>query len=113
MGIVKTIRETFVCRARPSVSLKRLQMELEKEINSLQCLIETSNMKEEDKKDTLNALDTKTLELEKIIEYRTKGSILRARCRWHNEGEKKYKVLSQPRETTLQLRGNKPIKTGK
>ena len=50
-------------------------------------------MKEEDKKDTLNALDTKTLELEKIIEYRTKGSILRARCRWHNEGEKNTKYF--------------------
>ena len=87
--------------------------ELKKEINSLQCLIQTRNMKEEDKKDTLNALDTKKLELEKIIEYQTKGSILRARCRWHNEGEKKYKVLSQSRETTLQSRGDKQMKTGK
>ena len=70
-------------------------------------------MKEKDKKDILNALDTKKLELEKIIEDRTKGAILRARCRWHNEGEKKYKIQSQPIETTLQSRGNKPIETGK
>ena len=73
--------------------ISRREEELEKEINGLQCLIETSNMKEEDKKHTLNALDTKTLELEKIIEYRTKGSILRARCRWHNEGEKNTKYF--------------------
>ena len=59
------------------------------------------------------ALNSKTLELEKIIEYRRKGSILRERCRWHNEGEKKYKVLSQPRETTIQSRGNTPIKIEK
>lgn len=50
-------------------------------------------MKGKDKKDTLNATDTKKLELEEIIEYRTKGSILRARCRWHNEGEKNTKYF--------------------
>ena len=70
----------------------RLKENLEKEINILQCLIE-SNMDEKDKKDTLDALETKKLELEKIIEYRTKGSILRARCRWHNEGEKNTKYF--------------------
>ena len=26
-----------------------------------------------------------SIHLERIIEYRTKGAILRARCRWHNE----------------------------
>ena len=29
--------------------------------------------------------------LEKIIEHKTKGAILRAKCRWHNEGEKNTK----------------------
>ena len=47
--------------------------ELKKEINSMQCLIKTSNMKEKDKTDTLKAPDTKKLELEKIIEYGMKG----------------------------------------
>ena len=73
--------------------ISRREEEIEKEINRLQCLIETSNMKEKDKEDTLNALDTKKSELEKIIEYRTKGSILRARCKWHNEGEKNTKYF--------------------
>ena len=50
-------------------------------------------MDEKDNKDTLVTLQTKNLELEKIIEYRTKGSILRARCRWHNEGEKNTKYF--------------------
>ena len=52
----------------------RLEENLEKEINSLQCLliIESNNMEEKDKEDTLDALKTKKLELEKIIEYRTK-----------------------------------------
>jgi len=47
-------------------------------------------MKEKDKEDTL---DTKKSELEKMIEYRTKGSILRAICKWHNEGEKSTKYF--------------------
>ena len=71
----------------------RLEENLEREINTLQCLIESNNMEEKDKKDTLDALDTKKLEFEKIIEYQTKGSILRARCRWHNEGEKNTKYF--------------------
>ena len=73
--------------------ISRHEEELEKEINSMQRLIESSNLEEKDKKDILDALDTKRLELEKIIEYRTKGSILRARCRWHNEGEKNTKYF--------------------
>ena len=86
-------KQSLIYSTLKKAKISRCEEELEKEINSLQCLIETSNMKEEDKKNTLNALDTKTLELEKIIEYRTKGSILRARCRWHNEGEKNTKYF--------------------
>ena len=86
-------KQSLIYSTLKKAKISRREEELEKEINSLQCLIEASNMKEEDKKDTLNNLDTKTLELEKIIEYRTKGSILRARCRWHNEGEKNTKYF--------------------
>ena len=35
-------------------------------------------------------LNEKKGELERIIETRTKGAILRSKTRWHNEGEKKY-----------------------
>ena len=67
--------------------------ELEKEISNLQRLVESNNIEDKDKKDTLHTLDTKKLELEKIIEHWTKGSILRARCWWHNEGEKNTKYF--------------------
>ena len=53
----------------------------------MQRLIESSNLEEKDKKDILDALNTKRLD------YRTKGSIFRARCRWHNEGEKNTKYF--------------------
>jgi len=47
----------------------RHEEDLKKEINSMQHLIESSNLEEKDKKDILDTLDTKRLELEKIIEY--------------------------------------------
>ena len=84
-----SLKYTAINKAKTS----RDEEKLEKEINSLQRLIESSNMEGKDRKDTLDNLDTKKLELEKIIEYRTKGSILRARCRWHNEGEKNTKYF--------------------
>lgn len=50
-------------------------------------------MDEKDKKDILEVLEIKKLELEKIIEYWIKGLILRVRCRWYNEGEKNIKYF--------------------
>ena len=41
----------------------------------------------------LNDLKSK---LERIIEFRTKGSILRAKIKWHNEGEKNTKYFLNP-----------------
>jgi hypothetical protein len=46
-----------------------------------------------EKKKSLHGSGRKKAELEKIIEYRTKGAILRAKCRWHNEGEKNTKYF--------------------
>ena len=73
--------------------MSRHEEELEKEINSLQRSIEANNMKKKDKEDAVNTLETKKSELEKIIEYRTKGIIFRARCRWHNKSEKNTKYF--------------------
>ena len=36
-------------------------------------------------------LETKKSELDTIIEYQTKGAILRSKSRWYNEGEKNTK----------------------
>ena len=73
--------------------ISRYEEELEKEINNLQRLVESNNIEDRDKKGALHALDAKKIELEKIIEQQTKGSILQARCRWHNEGEKNTKYF--------------------
>ena len=38
-------------------------------------------------------IDKQKLEYEKIIEYRTKGAILRSKAKWYNEGEKNTKYF--------------------
>ena len=51
-------------------------------------MIESSHIGEQEKWDASIEQEKKKTELERIIEYGTKGAILRARCRWHNEGDK-------------------------
>ena len=46
--------------------------------------------------------------MEEIIEYRTKGAILRSKTQWYNEGEKN-KNFFKSRKTTLQTRNNRPF----
>ena len=71
----------------------REEEQLESLVNNLQKDIE--NGKKEDKETTTiqRKLDETTRKLEKIIEYKTKGAILRSKCRWHNEGEKNTKYF--------------------
>jgi len=54
----------------------------------MQNLIESNHNGEQEKQDAFTEQEEEKTELERIIEYRTKGAILRARCRWHNEAEK-------------------------
>ena len=57
-------------------------------------------------------INTLKRELEKIIEYRTKGAILRSKTQWYNEGEKntKYFLNLEKRHfkqgTIIQLKNN-------
>ena len=73
--------------------MSRREEELEKEINSLQNYIDSSHMNSNDTTEAFGILEFRKKELEKIIEYHTQGSILRARCRWYNEGEKNTKYF--------------------
>ena len=59
----------------------------------MQRQFESSSSNENEKIAILVQLEDKTRELEKIIEYRTKGAILRAKCRWYNEGETNSKYF--------------------
>ena len=75
------------------VKMSRREGELEKEINILQNFIESNEINPNEKTEISGTLEARKRELEKIIDYRTKGSILRARCRWYNEGEKNTKYF--------------------
>jgi len=60
---------------------------LEKELNENTALNDTQKSLLQSKLDNLRS------EMEEIIQYRTKGVILRSRTRWHNEGEKNTKYF--------------------
>ena len=60
---------------------------LEKELNENTALNDTQKSLLQSKLDNLRS------EMEEIIQYRTKGAILRSRTRWHNEGEKNTKYF--------------------
>ena len=66
----------------------REEEELEKKIDILQRQIDSGCNNANEKLAINIQLEQKTKKLEKIIEYRTKRAILRAKCRWYNEGEK-------------------------
>ena len=71
------IREKSIRYAK---SKRSKMLREEEQLESLQKDVETITIQRK--------LDEKTRELEKIIEYKTKGAILRSKYRWHNEGEK-------------------------
>ena len=85
------VREQTVKYAKmKKAKMSREEEELEKRINILQRQIDSGGSNTNEKLAIHLELEEKTKKLENIIEYKTKGAILRAKCRWHNEGEKKF-----------------------
>ena len=72
---------------------KTKQMLLEDEI----ALLEKESEKPNDpkKEEVLSRLVNAKRELEEIVEYRTKGSIVRSKAKWYNDGEKNTKYFLQ------------------
>ena len=67
---------------------------LYKEITGLEKELDENTLLSDSQKLLLQSkLDNRKGEMEEIIEYRTKGAILRSRTRWHNEGEKNTKYF--------------------
>ena len=71
----------------------REEEELEKKINILLRQIDSGCNNANEKLAIDIQLDQKTKELEKIIQHRTRGAILRAKYRWCNEGDKNSKYF--------------------
>ena len=64
---------------------------IESEIAVLERQFESST--NNDKEVLAEQLRVKKIELENIIEYKTKGAIIRSKARWYNEGEKNNKYF--------------------
>ena len=73
--------------------ISRKEEELERAINKLQNEIDSSSNSKNKKRAAQEELENRTRELDELIEYRTKGAILRAKCRWYNEGKKNTKYF--------------------
>ena len=67
--------------------------EIERTIAAIEIKLEDKNIEAKQREELLGVLKSKKDQHEKIIEYRTKGAILRSQCRWHNEGEKNTKYF--------------------
>ena len=72
---------------------KDREAELEYAISKLELKMENGDSSETENFELVEQLNDLKSELERIIEFRTKGSILRAKIKWHNEGEKNTKYF--------------------
>ena len=96
------------------IKIKPKENTLESDISPLRKKLEEENPSDAVKSEIFKELDIKTLQLEKIAQYRTRGAILRSKARWYNEGEKntKYFLNMQKRhfnkkKTIKQLQSDK------
>ena len=55
---------------------------LESDICSLRKILEEENLSDAVKSEVYRELDIKTLQLEKVAQYQTRGAILRSKARW-------------------------------
>ena len=73
--------------------IKSKENALESDICCLRKKLEEENLSDAVKSEIYKELDIKTLQLEKIAQYQTRGAILRSKARWYNEGEKNTKYF--------------------
>ena len=68
--------------------INNLETTLEEEIAKLEKVIECEMISSDEKIKATESLHNKKLEFERIYQYKTKGSIIRCKAKWYNEGEK-------------------------
>ena len=72
-------------------NIKQKKNDIEKSIKTLEGRI--ANTLANNSQDLWMELDLKRREHETLIEYQTKGAIIRSKSRWYNEGEKNTKYF--------------------
>ena len=86
------IRDTSIKYSKAKTKkMKSKEADVESEIAALERQFESST--NNDKEALAEQLRVKKIELENIIEYKTKGAIIRSKARWYNEGEKNNKYF--------------------
>ena len=90
---LKVREQSMMYGKTKQTNLSRIEEELEKTINWLQEEIDRSSRDEPGKQEMHRELEKKQRELGQIIEHKTKGAILRSKCRWYNEVEKYTKYF--------------------
>ena len=85
---MKVREKSISYAASKNAATKKREIQLERDIAALEKLLDTANCT-----DPLHDIAAERIrilkgELEKILEYRTKGAIIRSKSRWYNEGEK-------------------------
>ena len=104
---MKVREKSIAYAAAKNNKTKSREDTLYKEISYLEKELDENTALNDTQKSLLQSkLDNLRSEMEEIIQYHTKGAILRSRTRWHNEGEKKHKILCKSRKTTLQTGNN-------
>ena len=74
-------------------NLRKEQEEIEISITTLEEQLTHSDVNDKPKKQIWCDIEGRKRELERMIEYQTKGAILRSKSRWYNEGEKNTKYF--------------------
>ena len=72
---------------------KQREISIEQTIAKLQEELDNINTDDTLPSHLEEKLNESRLKLEKIVEFRTKGAILRSKTRWYNEGEKNTKYF--------------------
>ena len=91
---MKVREKSIVYAAAENYKTKSCEDILYKELSGLERELEKNTALRDTQKSLLQSkLDNLRSEMEEIIEYRTKGAMLRPRSQWHNEGEKNTKYF--------------------
>ena len=73
--------------------MKNKEADLEASIFWLEKSIEQNELSNHEKDKLIDELNTKKKELEQFVQYKTKGSIIRSKARWYNEGKQNSKYF--------------------
>jgi len=74
-------------------NLRKEQEEIEIWLTTLEEQLNHADIHDKQKKQMWCVIERKKREQDRIIEYQTKGAILRSKSRWYNEGERNTKYF--------------------